>query len=68
MSVNKARTPWFPTYSSARRLYPLLVSVLVSEYRSMSDAIGRQMGTNEHPVDWTRPDEWIRERLSGSDH
>jgi restriction system protein len=67
MTANKARTPWFPTYTSARKLYPLLVGVPVVEYRSMNDAIGRQMGTNEHPVDWTKPDEWIRERLSGND-
>jgi restriction system protein len=67
LMVNKARTPWFPTYSSARLLYPLLVGVRVSEYRSMNEAIGKQMGTNEHPVDWTKPDEWIQERLVGSD-
>lgn len=63
--TNKARTPWFPTYASARLLYPLLNGTSGQVFKQMQQAIGEQMGTPENPVDWTRPQEWIPERLSG---
>lgn len=32
----------------------------------MRDATGKRVEADEHPVDWTRPDERISERLPGT--
>lgn len=65
MSSHKARTPWFPTYPYAAALYSVLPGVPVQATRNLEQAVGSQMGTAANPVDWSRPDEWIQERLKG---
>ncbi|GGB54968.1 restriction endonuclease [Deinococcus soli (ex Cha et al. 2016)] len=65
MSLNKARTPWFPTYAYAAALYSVLPGVALSTLRALDQAIAAQMGTAANPVDWSRPDEWIQQRLTG---
>lgn len=65
--TNKARTPWFPTYSRARLLYQQMVGVPVEAYRSMDEAIGKRMGTPQSQVSWGDPNTWIDQRLQGKD-
>lgn len=65
MSQNKVRTPWFPTYAYAAALYSVLPGVALSTLRALDQAIAAQMGTAANPVDWSRPDEWIQQRLTG---
>lgn len=65
MSNHKARTPWFPTYASASALYSALQGVSVQAVRTLDQTIAAQMGTSANPVDWSRPDVWIHERLKG---
>ena len=65
MPTHKARTPWFPTYPYAAALYSVLPGVSVQAMKTLDQAIGAQMGTAANPVDWSRPDEWIGERLKG---
>lgn len=66
MTSTKARTPWFPTYSSTQQLLRLLPGIQVSEFRQMQLDIENQQGTTANPVDWGDPDQWIQERLSGT--
>lgn len=65
MSTPKARTHWLPTYPYAAALYQVLPGVAVQATRDLEQQVGRQMGTAAHPVDWSKPDEWIHERLKG---
>lgn len=62
---HKARTPWFPTYPYAAALYSVLPGLSIASLKGLEQAVGSQMGTAANPVDWSRPDEWIRERLKG---
>lgn len=39
----------------------------VKAVRNMITAIQEQTGTPQNPVDWSEPDNWIKERLSGED-
>ncbi|AZI43212.1 restriction endonuclease [Deinococcus psychrotolerans] len=68
MSSNKARTSWFPLYSSASTLYKLLNGQNVAEIDGLREAIAGQMGTLASPVNWSEPDAWITERLTGKQH
>lgn len=63
MTTHKARTPWFPTYPYAAALYSVLPGVSVQAMKTLDQAIGAQMGTAANPVNWSKPDEWIQERL-----
>jgi restriction system protein len=61
----KVRTPLFPTYSEVHKLLPLWQGVTQGAVRGMISAIHDQTGTPKDPVDWSNPDAWIPERLSG---
>ena len=63
----KVRTPLFPTYSIARHLLSILTGVRKSSVTSMINSIRDQTGTPQNPVDWSDPDTWIEERLTGED-
>ncbi len=65
--ANKVRTPLFPLYSTVRRLLTILDAVPKASVISMRNAIFDQTGTPQNPVDWSDPDAWIDERLSGED-
>jgi restriction system protein len=65
--THKVRTPLFPTYSNVRTLMPILDGVPKGAVTSMLNAISSQTGTPQNPVDWSEPDKWIDERLSGLD-
>jgi restriction system protein len=59
------RTPLFPIYSEVRKLLKIWDGTPKSSVRDMINAILEQTGTPKNPVDWSAPDEWIDERLSG---
>jgi restriction system protein len=65
--VHKVKTPLFPTYSDVQTLMPIFDGVPKAAVTSMLNAISQQMGTPQNPVDWSEPDKWIGERLSGTD-
>lgn len=39
----------------------------ITDFEQSQEAIVSQMGTPANPVDWSRPDVWITERLTGKD-
>jgi restriction system protein len=54
-----------PLYSHARRLLTILGGVQRTSVTGMNTAIWRQMGTPQEPLDWSTPEVWIAERLTG---
>lgn len=65
--MTKVRAPLFPLYSDVRRLLLILAGVPKTTVTSTIRSVQAQTGTPQNPVDWTEPDTWIPERLSGAD-
>ncbi len=63
--VYKVRTPMFPCYSVVGDLLIIFQDIPKATVIGMINAIWEQTGTPQNPVDWTDPDQWISERLSG---
>lgn len=63
----KVITPLFPTYDQTRAMMKAVAGCSVKSVRNMISAIQEQTGTPQNPVDWSEPDQWIKERLSGED-
>ena len=62
------QTPLFQTYSDVRKLmYVLAGTTKKSEFLQFLKSIWDQTGTPQKPVDWSNPDEWIPQRLTGID-
>jgi restriction system protein len=59
------RTPLFPRYAEVRQLLKIWDGTPKASVREMINAIWEQTGTPKNPVDWSAPDEWIGDRLSG---
>jgi len=59
------RTPLFPLYSKVRLLVQILDGVSKDAVWGMIKALFDQTGTPQSNVDWSRPDEWIDQRLQG---
>lgn len=61
------RTPLFPSYSDVRLLMQALAGTTKRKaLLEFLNAIWDQTGTPQNPVDWSNPDEWIPQRLQGS--
>ena len=61
-------TPLFENYSDVRKLMSALAGTTKkSDFLKFLKAIADQTGTPQHPVDWSNPDEWIAQRVMGSD-
>ncbi len=58
-------TPELPTYARARAFLRVVTGIPYAEYHSMHEKILEQIGNPKETVDWTDPEEWIAERLSG---
>jgi len=59
-------TPLFPTYSEVRGLMKLWADVYSkAAVLALVNSVWDQTGTPQNPVDWSDPDTWIDERLSG---
>jgi len=63
--TRRVRTPLFPLYSEVRALLPVLEGVSKDNVRELIKEILEHTGTPQDPVDWSDPDTWIGERLSG---
>lgn len=61
----RVRTPLFPPYSWVRHIIRAWDGVPKAGVMSMINAIFDQTGTPQNSLDWSDPDTWIRERLSG---
>lgn len=61
----EVRTPLFPAYGEVRHLLRACDGRPHRQVKAMIEDINRQTGTPQNPVDWTDPDNWISERLSG---
>lgn len=59
------RTPFIPRYAEVRHLLTLLDGVLKPVVTGLIQSLHEQMGTPQDPVDWSNPDTWIPERLTG---
>lgn len=60
------RTPHFPLYVNVKHLLTLFDGVPKSVVTGLIQSVHSQMGTPQDPVDWTDPDNWIPQRLSGA--
>lgn len=63
--IYKVRTPLFPTYSIVKKLLQIFAGVQKTVVTGMIRAIMDQTGTPQLQVDWSEPDKWISERLTG---
>ena len=59
------RAPLYPLYSHLRHCVRAWDGEEVKTIRDMINGISDQTGTPQNPVDWSKPDEWIVERLNG---
>lgn len=63
--THKVRTPIFPTYADVEAVLLSGEGFSKSEVYGLFQAIRMLAGTPQNPVDWTDPEVWIPERLSG---
>lgn len=61
----KTITPLFPTYSQTAAMLKAVAGYSKKTVSGMISAITNQAGTPQNPVDWSEPDIWIKERLTG---
>jgi restriction system protein len=59
------RIVFYPDYSSMRIVLPVLVGMTRAQVTGLRAAIWEHRGTFEENADWTDPDTWIPERLTG---
>src|SRR5208283_617790 len=59
------QAPLFPTYAELGEAIKALQGEPIRRVRDMISAVWDQTGTPQSPVDWSEPDKWIPERLSG---
>ncbi len=64
-SDRRVRTPIFPLYGEVRSLLRVWQGRPTKQITGLQASIRRLCGTPQSPMDWTNPDEWIQERLSG---
>ena len=63
----RVRIPWFPMYREVRHLLQVWSGRPKKQITGLQTTLGELRGTPQKPVDWTDPDTWILERLSGED-
>jgi restriction system protein len=63
----RVRTPLFPTYQEVRHLLKVWPGRPRKQITGLQATLGELRGTPQNTVDWTDPDAWIPERLSGDD-
>jgi restriction system protein len=63
----RVRTPLFPTYREVRHLLKVWPGRPRKQVTGLQATLGELRGTPQNTVDWTDPDAWIPERLSGED-
>ncbi len=63
----RVRIPWFPMYRKARHLLQVWAGRPKKQITGLQATLSELRGTPQKPVNWTDPDTWILERLSGDD-
>ena len=63
-SSRRVRVPLFPLYREVRHLLKVWPGRLKADITGLHRALEQLRGTPRIPVDWTKPDVWIPERLS----
>jgi restriction system protein len=63
----RVRIPLFPTYGEVRHLLKVWPGRPRKQITGLRATLGDLRGTPQNTVDWTDPDAWIPERLSGDD-
>lgn len=58
-------TPHFPSYGEVRKLLPIWNGLGANAVSRMIGAMWEHTGTPQETEDWSEPDKWIPERLSG---
>jgi restriction system protein len=66
-SDRRVRVPLFPLYSEVRLVLPLWEGLRRPQITGLRSTLQTLWGNPKNPVDWTNPDEWIPERLSGQE-
>ncbi len=61
------KIPIFPEYGNTKALINILTGESVPVFKAMLNSIKELTGTPQNSVDWTEPDKWIDQRLSGQD-
>ncbi len=63
----RVRIPLFPSYAELRRVLPVWAGLPRKQITGLRSTVNQLRGTPQKTVDWTDPDSWIPERLSGGD-
>ena len=63
----RVRLPLFPRYREVRHLLQVWPGRPRKQVTGLQATLGELRGTPQNTVDWTDPDTWIPERLSGDD-
>lgn len=63
----RVRTPLFPTYREVRHLLKVWPGRPRQQVTGLQATLRELRGTPQNTVDWTNPDAWIPEQLSGND-
>ena len=63
----RVRTPLFPRYREVRHLLQVWSGRPRKQVTGLQTTLAELRGTPQNTVDWTNPDTWITERLSGDD-
>ena len=65
-SPNRVRSPFFPSYTAVKHFMRILEGVDRSTVKQLIASIFEHAGTPQKQVDWSDPDGWIDQRLSGN--
>ena len=65
-SNRKVHTPLFPRYSDVRHLLRIFAGTPKQAVTRLIRDVHDQTGTPQAPLDWSDPESWIAERLSGT--
>lgn len=63
----RVRIPLYPAHSEVRLVLPIWVGKPRTQVTHLQATIDALRGTPQEPVDWTNPNQWIPERLTGDD-
>ena len=58
-------TPHLPNYQNIRGFLKIMDGKSLSLLQAMRRTLDPQRGTNDNTTDWTKPSDWIPERLKG---
>jgi restriction system protein len=63
----RVRVPLFPSYAKLRKVLAVWAGLPRKQITGLQSTVNQLRGTPQKTVDWTDPDTWIPERLSGGD-